>query len=163
MMYVATQDSGVYARQHQVPKKWERLSGTGLPDTVITYLAADPTDKDLVYAGTPIGIYKWSATNESWSQILADKDIRMIVADPTNGNILYAATPEGVYKTTNGGGSWVQKNTGITNTDVNVVVMPGVEIGRGCIIGANSVVTRSLPEFSVAVGAPAIVKSKRLA
>ncbi|CAJ0723320.1 MULTISPECIES: acyltransferase [Ralstonia] len=46
---------------------------------------------------------------------------------------------------------------------VNVVVMPGVEIGRGCIIGANSVVTRSLPEFSVAVGAPAIVKSKRLA
>lgn len=46
---------------------------------------------------------------------------------------------------------------------VNVVVMPGVEIGRGCIIGANSVVTRSLPEFSVAVGAPAIVKSKRWA
>ncbi|NUA25398.1 acyltransferase [Cupriavidus basilensis] len=46
---------------------------------------------------------------------------------------------------------------------VNVAIMPGVRIGRGCVIGANSVVTRSLPEYSIAVGAPAVVKSKRLA
>lgn len=46
---------------------------------------------------------------------------------------------------------------------VNVAIMPGVRIGRGCVVGANSVVTRSLPEYSIAVGAPAVVKSKRLA
>jgi acetyltransferase-like isoleucine patch superfamily enzyme len=39
----------------------------------------------------------------------------------------------------------------------NVVVLPGVSIGRHCIIGANSVVNRSIPDFSVAVGAPAKV------
>ena len=35
-----------------------------------------------------------------------------------------------------------------------VVVMPGVEIGDGCVIGANSVVTKNIPANSVAVGSP---------
>lgn len=39
----------------------------------------------------------------------------------------------------------------------NVVVCPGVTIGRGAVIGANSVVTTDLPDFSVSVGAPARV------
>ena len=39
----------------------------------------------------------------------------------------------------------------------NVVIMPGVTIGELCIIGANSVVTRSIPPRSIAVGAPARV------
>jgi acetyltransferase-like isoleucine patch superfamily enzyme len=38
-----------------------------------------------------------------------------------------------------------------------VAVMPGVRIGRSSIIGANAVVTRDIPPFSVAVGAPARV------
>ena len=39
----------------------------------------------------------------------------------------------------------------------NVVVTSGVEIGERCVIGANSVVTRDIPAFSVAAGAPARV------
>ena len=35
--------------------------------------------------------------------------------------------------------------------------MPGVSIGDGAIIGANSVVTHDVPAESVAVGAPARV------
>lgn len=38
-----------------------------------------------------------------------------------------------------------------------VVVMPGVTIGRGSIIGANSTVTKSIPAWSIAVGQPAKV------
>ncbi len=37
----------------------------------------------------------------------------------------------------------------------NVVITSGVTIGERCVIGANSVVTRDLPPYSVAVGAPA--------
>lgn len=41
----------------------------------------------------------------------------------------------------------------------NACVMPGVRVGRHCVVGANSVVTKDLPDYSVAVGAPArIVK-----
>lgn len=39
----------------------------------------------------------------------------------------------------------------------NVVVCPGVTIGQCSVIGANSVVNESVPDFSVAVGAPARV------
>lgn len=43
----------------------------------------------------------------------------------------------------------------------NVCVMPGVTIGDGVIVGANSVVTSDIPSYSVAVGAPAKVVSKK--
>lgn len=38
-----------------------------------------------------------------------------------------------------------------------VSVLPGVHIGDGCIIGANSVVTHDVPSFSIAAGSPAKV------
>ncbi len=47
-----------------------------------------------------------------------------------------------------GSGSWLGHGT---------VVLPGSTIGRHVVVGANSVVTGDLPDFSVAVGAPARV------
>ena len=38
-----------------------------------------------------------------------------------------------------------------------VSVLPGVEIGKGAVIGAGSVVTKSVPEYCVAAGNPARV------
>ena len=42
------------------------------------------------------------------------------------------------------------------------VVTAGVTIGKGSIIGSGSVVTRSIPPYSVAVGSPAKVIKKRV-
>lgn len=42
----------------------------------------------------------------------------------------------------------------------NVTIMPGVTIGKGCTIGSGSIVTKSIPEFSVAIGNPAKVVKK---
>jgi len=39
----------------------------------------------------------------------------------------------------------------------NVVVCPGVTIGKGAVIGANSVVNRDIPDYCIAAGAPAHV------
>jgi len=39
----------------------------------------------------------------------------------------------------------------------NVFILPNVTIGRHSVIGANSVVNRDIPPYSVAVGAPAQV------
>jgi acetyltransferase-like isoleucine patch superfamily enzyme len=37
----------------------------------------------------------------------------------------------------------------------NVVITSGVTIGKRCVIGANSVVTQDLPDYTIAAGAPA--------
>lgn len=39
----------------------------------------------------------------------------------------------------------------------NVVVVGNVRIGKNCVIGANSVVTKDIPDYCVAVGIPAKV------
>ncbi|PKV65420.1 acetyltransferase-like isoleucine patch superfamily enzyme [Polaribacter sp. Hel1_33_96] len=39
----------------------------------------------------------------------------------------------------------------------NAVILPGVKIGKHCIIGANSVVNSNIPDYSIAVGNPAKV------
>lgn len=49
-----------------------------------------------------------------------------------------------------GNGSWIGENACIM----------GVSIGRNCIIGANSVVIHDIPDYSLAVGAPARVVKK---
>lgn len=43
-----------------------------------------------------------------------------------------------------------------------VIVCPGVKIGSRCIIAAGSVVTRDIPDDSMAAGNPAVVKKSRL-
>ncbi|QRM20148.1 acyltransferase [Dechloromonas sp. TW-R-39-2] len=44
-------------------------------------------------------------------------------------------------------GSWIGENACII----------GASVGRNCVIGANAVVTSDIPDYSVAVGAPAVV------
>ena len=46
-----------------------------------------------------------------------------------------------------GSGSWIGENVSIL----------GASIGKHCVIGANSVVTRNIPDYSVAIGSPARV------
>jgi acetyltransferase-like isoleucine patch superfamily enzyme len=43
----------------------------------------------------------------------------------------------------------------------NVVVQPDVTIGEGTIVGSQSLVTRSLPSWSICIGAPARVVAPR--
>jgi acetyltransferase-like isoleucine patch superfamily enzyme len=67
-----------------------------------------------------------------------------------NGEIPYK--DQGFFRTGKviiGNGSWIGQN---------VVVLSNVKIGRQCIIGANSVVTADIPDFSIAAGSPAVVK-----
>jgi len=51
-----------------------------------------------------------------------------------------------------GDGAWLAEN---------VVVLPGVRIGRGAVVGANSVVTQDVPPGAVAAGAPARIVRRR--
>lgn len=77
----------------------------------------------------------------------------------------------GVRFVTHDGGVWVLRNLGLENADIfgkieigdnvhigwNAIIMPNVSIGNNCVIGAGAVVTKSIPDNSVAVGVPAKV------
>lgn len=47
-----------------------------------------------------------------------------------------------------------------TFVGARVIIMPGVNIGNRCVIGAGSVVTKDIPDGSIAVGIPATVVMK---
>ncbi|HIY35321.1 MAG TPA: acyltransferase [Candidatus Paraprevotella stercorigallinarum] len=47
-----------------------------------------------------------------------------------------------------GEGSWI---------GTKAVIVGNVKIGRHCVVGANSVVTKDIPDYSIAVGSPAKV------
>jgi acetyltransferase-like isoleucine patch superfamily enzyme len=45
-----------------------------------------------------------------------------------------------------------------------VTVLRGTTIGRGCVLGSHAVVKGDIPDYSIAVGAPArVVKNRQLA
>lgn len=80
---------------------------------------------------------------------------------------------EGVKFVTHDGGVWVlrgmkeeHKNIDLfgkitvgnnVHIGTDTIVMPGVHIGSNCIIGCGAVVTRDIPDNSVAAGVPARV------
>lgn len=79
----------------------------------------------------------------------------------------------GVKFITHDGGVWVLRrmNADYSNIDLfgkitvgdnvhigsDAIIMPGVTIGNNCIIGCGAVVTKNIPDNSVAVGIPARV------
>lgn len=50
-----------------------------------------------------------------------------------------------------GRGSWI---------GVHAAIIGDVHIGRNCVVGANAVVTRDIPDFCVVIGAPAKIVKK---
>lgn len=84
----------------------------------------------------------------------------------------YARITRGVKFVTHDGGMWTLRKMGIlenadrfgqihigdnTNIGWDATIMPGVSIGHNCIIGCGAVVTKNIPDNSVAVGVPAKV------
>ncbi len=74
---------------------------------------------------------------------------------------------------THDGGIWTLRRMGLVDQEAvsygniivgdncniswNVVIMPGVRIGNNCVIGTGAIVTKDIPDNSVAVGIPARV------
>jgi acetyltransferase-like isoleucine patch superfamily enzyme len=65
-----------------------------------------------------------------------------------NGHPIDDATPDTPQPVAIGDDVWLGRNT---------IVLPGVTIGRGTLVAAGSVVTKSLPECVIAAGVPARV------
>lgn len=88
-------------------------------------------------------------------------------ADITIGNNVFIGPYTGLYTSTHPL-DYKRRNAGLEKAlpikignncwfGANVSVMPGVTIGNGCVIAAGSVVTKDIPDNSLAAGVPAKV------
>jgi photosystem II stability/assembly factor-like uncharacterized protein len=104
-------------------------------------VALDPTNKDVVWAGTGEswtrnsvsigdGVYKSTDGGETWTKmgLAGTERIDKIVVDPNDGNIVYVCAPgplwsdsanRGLYKTSDGGRTWA-------------LVLAGANLSTGC-------------------------------
>lgn len=107
----------------------------------VVALAVDPTDPNIVYAGSyGGGVFKSVDGGEHWywaSVGMLNQQIISLSIDPVEPSTLYAGTQGGgVYKTENGGRSWTAVNQGIQAGAV--VYMLAVNPGNHKIVYAGT-------------------------
>jgi acetyltransferase-like isoleucine patch superfamily enzyme len=72
----------------------------------------------------------------------------------SSNHIFENSNPENFLDEEEGKVTRINDNTWIGS---NVTIVAGVEIGKYCVIGAGSVVTKNIPDYSLALGSPAKV------
>ena len=95
---------------------------TGLPGSAVSALVAEPTDLDVLYAGTEDGVYVttdggagWTASNTG----LTDLAIVALGIDALAPSTLFAATEiAGLFVSTDSAAGWSPANGGLTSTAV---------------------------------------------
>jgi maltose O-acetyltransferase len=102
--------------------------------------------------------------NVSFYAVLQEEDAEIYI-----GNFVRIAPEVSIYS---GGHDYTKMSLPVTGKKVQIednvwigakaIILPGVTIGQGAVIGAGSVVTMDIPEYSIAVGNPARVLKKRI-
>jgi photosystem II stability/assembly factor-like uncharacterized protein len=89
----------------------------GGASAMILAIAVDPTNADIVYAGSHAGLAKSTDGGDHWTYIsdgFTSQNIRSITIDPNSPNIVYAGTGAanffgvGIYRSTDSGATWKQ-------------------------------------------------------
>lgn len=105
-----------------VPPENRAWTCLGLGSETITAIAIDPTNPDILYAGsmsdfsagTPGRLFKTTNAGESWDTLLTGTNDKYtsVIIDPANPQTIYAA-PWGIVKSTDGGRTWGESDAGI--------------------------------------------------
>jgi len=99
--------------------------GDAMANMAVSALAIDPTNANVIYAGTGegfgnidavrgAGIFKSTDAGETWTQLAATAPpasldftrVNDLVVSTANHNVVYAATRSGLWRSSNGGSSW---------------------------------------------------------
>jgi photosystem II stability/assembly factor-like uncharacterized protein len=113
-------DGGVWKTTNNAAS-WFPLSDF-MPNLAVSCMAMDPTNPNVIYAGTGeptynadairgAGIFKTINGGATWFQLAATANssylyVSRLSIDPNNGQIILAATRSGIFRSTNGGTNW---------------------------------------------------------
>ncbi len=92
-------------------KNWTRISPPQNPELQdITAVAFDPSDAQILYAGTPHLPWKTTDGGITWHSIRAgmidDSDVFSIAVDPSHPNRIFASACSGIYRSETAGAAW---------------------------------------------------------
>jgi len=135
VIYAGT-TGGVY-RTINGAESWEKKSGGMVAADAkmasmalgVNGLAVDPTNSDVVYAGTTKGLYKSTDQGEHWAKIegsIQNSYVSAIQMDPSQPSTLYLATSDRVQKSEDSGATWIPKINGLAATSIrSLQISPG--------------------------------------
>ena len=118
MLFAGTLE-GVF-RSSDSGATWDQISPAGSHEIhEIESLAVDPSNPDVVYAGTWHLPWKTDDGGKNWHNIkkgvIDDSDVFSIIIDPEKPRIVYASACSGIYKSESGGETF-RKIEGIPST-----------------------------------------------
>jgi acetyltransferase-like isoleucine patch superfamily enzyme len=133
----------------EVFDRWERAKELGFGDGSSIY------DSSYVFGKVKVGKNTWIGPFT-----IIDGSGELAIGDNcTISSSVHIYTHDNIAKTVTGGKQGIQQNPVLigncTYIGPQTVITKGVTIGDSCIIGACSLVNKSLPSFSVAYGTPA--------
>lgn len=109
----------IYFRSSEGNQTWQPRRN-GLTASAVLTLAANPTNRSNVFAGSPEGVFRSEDGGETWTpRGLAGFNIGFLTFDPTNPSLLYAGAGSGeghhggLFKTSDAGATWTPINNGI--------------------------------------------------
>jgi len=87
---------------------------TALAGSTIWSIVANPTNENIIYAGSYSALFKSMDGGATWLQTSIQNHVSVIAIDPRDDNTLYCGTYTGgnayIYKTVDSGVTWTQSN-----------------------------------------------------
>ena len=128
-VFAGTLADGVY-KSPDGGRRWlPRNAGIqkGTISANVNQLVFDPSDSQILYAATTVGVFQTRDAGQSWTERMRGmNEINFIVAlavDPIRPNILYAGTSGGVYRSFDGADHWTKTNNGLVPDDAKLASM----------------------------------------
>ena len=106
---------------------WTRTADANLADRDIRDLAVDPTNEDIVYAASDLGVFKSENGGKNWAELPAvsqETSTYSIAVDPANPqHVLIGVDRDGAYQSLDGGMTWKNASAGMEpNGSVSAIV-----------------------------------------
>jgi hypothetical protein len=137
VMYAGGVAGGVW-KTTNAGMSWSAIADL-LPSIAVNSLVIDPSDVNVIYAGTGegyfnedsvrgAGIFKSTDAGASWSHLTSTNTpdlyyVNDIVVSPNNNQRIYAGTGTGVWRSTNAGTTWTRVlNTGLVGGCLDLAV-----------------------------------------
>ncbi len=124
---------GMY-RSEDAAMSWKKINTGLIPESElmasmalgVNAIEVDPTNPDILYAGTTKGFFRTANKGEQWERLgrsLPDPFVSSVLIHPTDTATVYIGGPGGVWKSMDSGTQWQAMNQGLATLNVRTLAM----------------------------------------